>query len=332
MRQGQQNRRGRGRNRKGGGQNPLTRNLESNGPDVKIRGTAAHVAEKYMALARDAHSSGDPVLAENYLQHAEHYNRIIMAFRDQQLGHGDMPNGGQRFRGPNEPADFGDDYDDDGDDMTPGDGQPMVRMPGEPQPPVQQPMPPRAFDQAVRSDDYRPQDHDQNYGRNRFRPRHQGQRPHDQQRHDQQRHDQHRHQRHDGGQRPYQGHRPDRPERIERHERFEAPEPFERSVERQAEPPPAPEASPVTTAAPPADVAVAPAPAPAAAPASRAERGDAPARARRDRFAHQPVHEQPEFLRRPVRRPRRDAAATANGEGSGEPAAPSEPGPSTEKP
>ena len=52
MRQGQQSRRGRGRGRKG--QNPLTRNYESNGPDVKIRGTAAHIAEKYVSLARDA--------------------------------------------------------------------------------------------------------------------------------------------------------------------------------------------------------------------------------------------------------------------------------------
>ena len=77
MRQGQQNRRGRGRGRKP--QNPLARSFESNGPDVKIRGTAAHVAEKYMSLARDAHVSGDPVTAESYLQHAEHYNRIIMA-------------------------------------------------------------------------------------------------------------------------------------------------------------------------------------------------------------------------------------------------------------
>jgi hypothetical protein len=46
---------------------------------VKIRGTPAHIAEKYISLAREALSSGDPVLAENYLQHAEHYNRTIMA-------------------------------------------------------------------------------------------------------------------------------------------------------------------------------------------------------------------------------------------------------------
>lgn len=82
MRQGQQNRRGRGRNRSKG-QNPLTRSFESSGPDVKIRGTPAHIAEKYISYARDAQSSGDPVLAENYLQHAEHYNRIIMAYREQ---------------------------------------------------------------------------------------------------------------------------------------------------------------------------------------------------------------------------------------------------------
>lgn len=91
MRQGQQNRRGRGRggsnsnsnsspnngNRKT--QNPLSRTYESNGPDVKIRGTAAQIAEKYTTLSRDASSSGDRVVAENYLQHAEHYNRIIAA-------------------------------------------------------------------------------------------------------------------------------------------------------------------------------------------------------------------------------------------------------------
>ena len=100
MRQGQQNRRGRGRNRKG--QNPLSRSFESNGPDMKIRGTPAHIAEKYISLARDALSSGDPVLAENYLQHAEHYNRIIMTFREQQAQPNvDAANGaGHRNRSP----------------------------------------------------------------------------------------------------------------------------------------------------------------------------------------------------------------------------------------
>jgi hypothetical protein len=66
-------------NRGKGGPNPLTRSYESNGPDVKIRGNAQQIAEKYTTLARDATSSGDRVMAENYLQHAEHYNRIIAA-------------------------------------------------------------------------------------------------------------------------------------------------------------------------------------------------------------------------------------------------------------
>ncbi len=83
MRNGQ-NKRMRGRNRKGGHhQNPLSRTYESNGPDIKIRGTASHVAEKYLQLARDAQSSGDPVAAENYYQHAEHYFRLIAAAQEQ---------------------------------------------------------------------------------------------------------------------------------------------------------------------------------------------------------------------------------------------------------
>ncbi|WP_454015130.1 DUF4167 domain-containing protein [Aquamicrobium terrae] len=81
----------RGRNGGGGnnnnnnrkGPNPLNRNYESNGPDVKIRGSAQQIAEKYATLARDAMSSGDRVMAENYLQHAEHYNRIIAAAQAQ---------------------------------------------------------------------------------------------------------------------------------------------------------------------------------------------------------------------------------------------------------
>src|SRR6267142_2036938 len=65
------------------GQNPMTRVFESNGPDIKIRGTASHVAEKYVQLARDARSSGDPVASENYYQHAEHYFRLIAAAQEQ---------------------------------------------------------------------------------------------------------------------------------------------------------------------------------------------------------------------------------------------------------
>ena len=72
----------RGRNRPKG-PNPLTRSYESNGPDVKIRGTAQHIADKYAQLARDAQASGDPVAAENYFQHGEHYFRIISGAQEQ---------------------------------------------------------------------------------------------------------------------------------------------------------------------------------------------------------------------------------------------------------
>ena len=69
MRPQQQNRRMRGRNNNNNnnnrrGPNPLTRNYESNGPDVKIRGSAQQIAEKYTTLARDAQSSGDRVMAD----------------------------------------------------------------------------------------------------------------------------------------------------------------------------------------------------------------------------------------------------------------------------
>lgn len=67
----------------GGGFNP-NRSYDSSGPEVKIRGTASHIYEKYLQLARDANSSGDRVMAENYLQHAEHYFRIMAAAQAQQ--------------------------------------------------------------------------------------------------------------------------------------------------------------------------------------------------------------------------------------------------------
>jgi hypothetical protein len=79
--------RGRGGGGGGGGGKPqhnVNRAFDSNGPDgVKIRGHAQHVFEKYQQLARDAASSGDRVLAENYLQHAEHYFRVLRAVQPQ---------------------------------------------------------------------------------------------------------------------------------------------------------------------------------------------------------------------------------------------------------
>lgn len=89
MRPNQNKNRQRGRN---GGRkhvNPLSRNYESNGPDVKVRGNAAHIAEKYLQLARDAQSSGDSVMAENYLQHAEHYFRIVSSAQQAMNGQRD---------------------------------------------------------------------------------------------------------------------------------------------------------------------------------------------------------------------------------------------------
>jgi hypothetical protein len=60
---------------------PLNRNhvFDSNGPDLRIRGTAQQLFEKYLQLGRDATSSGDRVMAESYFQHAEHYFRIVNA-------------------------------------------------------------------------------------------------------------------------------------------------------------------------------------------------------------------------------------------------------------
>ena len=67
----------------GGGFNP-NRTYDSSGPEIKIRGSASHVYEKYLQLARDANSGGDRIMAENYLQHAEHYYRIMAAAAAQQ--------------------------------------------------------------------------------------------------------------------------------------------------------------------------------------------------------------------------------------------------------
>lgn len=253
MRQGQQNRRGRGRNNNNNnqgrkGQNPLTRSFESTGPDIKIRGTPAHIAEKYMALARDAQSSGDPVLAENYLQHAEHYNRIIMTYREQQMQQsgGEMQNGAARPR----PAGFGEGgfgEDDDEGDFTPDQPQPFAQQPRE-----------GREDRGHRGG-------------------------------------------HEGGGRPFQGRdrgergerfQRDRGDRSDRPERGDRPERIERAERPDRAPQP--------------DIGI--------------EGGQAP---RRDR---QPVphHEQPEFLRRPVRRRRETPAEEAQPtpapavEGSGE--------------
>ena len=97
----------RGRNNRGGGGGgggggpprhqsgnvPLNRNhvFDSNGPDLRVRGTAQQLFEKYLQLGRDATSSGDRVMAEGYFQHAEHYFRIINAINQAQQQ--SQPNG-----------------------------------------------------------------------------------------------------------------------------------------------------------------------------------------------------------------------------------------------
>ncbi|MBI4184024.1 MAG: DUF4167 domain-containing protein [Proteobacteria bacterium] len=85
--------------RRGGGRNSGRKNapfkiqvFDSNGPDVRVRGTASQVFERYVTLARDAASSGDFIAAEGYYQHAEHYHRLLTAI-----------NGGPRPRGEPRP-------------------------------------------------------------------------------------------------------------------------------------------------------------------------------------------------------------------------------------
>jgi hypothetical protein len=141
MRNGQ-NKRMRGRNRKS--QNPMTRVFESNGPDVKIRGTPSHIAEKYLQLARDAQTSGDPVAAENYFQHAEHYFRLIAAAQEQF-----RQTNPQFYRGDNETRDDGFDDGDDSPQGMPGPGE-VPFGPGEPQPYLpREPQPYPAREQQV---------------------------------------------------------------------------------------------------------------------------------------------------------------------------------------
>jgi hypothetical protein len=98
-----------------GGGTPLNRNhvFDSNGPDIRLRGTSQQLFEKYLQLGRDATSSGDRVQAEGYFQHAEHYFRILNAMNQaaqqsqpqaaqpqaqQQDGRGPQHGGGHRQR------------------------------------------------------------------------------------------------------------------------------------------------------------------------------------------------------------------------------------------
>jgi len=101
----------------GNGNQPLNRNhvFDSSGPDVRLRGTAQQLFEKYLQLGRDATSGGDRVAAEGYFQHAEHYFRILGAMNAaQQQGQPQQerryrePGDGYSGEGQGEPADNAD--------------------------------------------------------------------------------------------------------------------------------------------------------------------------------------------------------------------------------
>jgi hypothetical protein len=128
MRGGRPNNRYKGGGGGGGGGGP-NRSFDSTGPDVKLRGTAPQLYEKYLTLARDANAGGDRVAAENYLQHAEHYYRVMLANgfnpnRQQQP----MPNGGMQQYGQGGQPQHG---------QQPQHGMHNPSMPGAPQPMVE---------------------------------------------------------------------------------------------------------------------------------------------------------------------------------------------------
>jgi Domain of unknown function (DUF4167) len=128
----------------------MSRVYESNGPDVKIRGNPAHIAEKYIQLARDAQTSGDPISAENYYQHAEHYYRLIAAAQEQfRQNNPHLP----RIESETPAGARDEAYDDEDDGQQPqaGGGEPPFGMRGEPQPylpPDAQPFPQQPQQQA----------------------------------------------------------------------------------------------------------------------------------------------------------------------------------------
>lgn len=389
MRQGQQNRRGRGRQSSGGhnsnqhnqsninnnrkGQNPLARSYESNGPDVKIRGNPAHIAEKYTTLARDAQSSGDSVLAEAYLQYAEHYNRIIMTYREQQQQSGE---GQYRPRVPGEAGEAGSDQagEEYGDDQTAG-AEGSIRG-QEPQPGMFDPphgrFADRSLDQPAREergprDDRGNRDDRPQRGYDDRQPRrNDGNRDGGQQREGGQRDGGRRERYGEGQQRGYNGNRDDRRERIDRNpgqdrgggdrpnndrsyqdrqshsrqpqdrnpqdrnlqdrperiatDRASFDRPSADRLQSDAGSPDtslAPEFQASSTAAPAHEVApvhdvvpvnvAAPAAVPREPSVPRRRAAAVPAA---DRFTDA-QQEQPEFLRRPVRRPKREAAVPA---------------------
>ncbi|QIG47121.1 DUF4167 domain-containing protein [Nordella sp. HKS 07] len=284
MRPGQHNKRGRGRNRRhngggggGGGGNPLNRVYESNGPDVKVRGTAQTVADKYLQLGRDAQVSGDIVMAESYYQHAEHYLRILAAAQayQQQM----QP----QFRRPED--EFGDDDEmeagADGDDSQPeiGNERPAFAQdageqndgfdPGPERRDYQQNHRDNRDYQQGRSQDQQGRDRNDRNDRNRFRPRWENRRD----------------QREGGEQGRYNNQQGQPPHQARREE------PPQAQVQPQAQPQPQPQ--PVEVEQPRLPIAEPAPPAAAAEVNGAAEKWDGP---------------QPSFLKRPTTRTRKPRA------------------------
>lgn len=106
--------RGRGRKPSSHNSNNPNRSLDSNGPDVKIRGSASTIFDKYTTLARDATSSGHRVKAENYLQHAEHYLRLVMEQQAKAAAHAEKQAAQQQARQSNTENPNTEQKDDDG--------------------------------------------------------------------------------------------------------------------------------------------------------------------------------------------------------------------------
>tara|TARA_R110000787_G_scaffold50228_5_gene119964 strand:+ start:886 stop:1527 length:642 start_codon:yes stop_codon:yes gene_type:complete len=90
-----------------------TQHFDSNGPDLKVRGNAQQIVDKYQALAQEAMTAGNPVMAENYYQHAEHYLRVLGAAAENRPDNnrGDQQNADSQESGQNSGQSSGQDSD-----------------------------------------------------------------------------------------------------------------------------------------------------------------------------------------------------------------------------
>ncbi|MGF1660067.1 MAG: DUF4167 domain-containing protein [Rubrimonas sp.] len=170
MRPSQKNRSGRNKSGRKPMGNVVNRVFESAGPEGKVRGTPQQIIDKYLLLARDAQTSSDRVAAENFLQHAEHYIRMLNAAIEQGEERGRQFGGAQR------------DQDDAYEDEDDRDGDPRGQEPRaqDQRAHEQRPFEARGGDQRGpdhRSGDHRPNDQRQNDQRHSDQRRRDDQRP-----------------------------------------------------------------------------------------------------------------------------------------------------------